>query len=471
MWRADATDAGRFYLEHGRHPEHPDYMLTARVPARVRRQRAADTGSPDSGAATAPIAGRAAPTGSGPAPTASIKSARELIDRLQREDGTIRVESPDDATRALYRRLIHAAKQHDLVPDGYHLRHTGRDAGDVLIRLYPDAEPDGTDWNRIRLNARRDTTDPALVFPALDADPANLNVSPQALPRALQLIRLLADEAAKRGHRVGVNTKTKHPRVYLQIGSHRRAVNLTEEYDQIRHVLTDDELQDLHRRPWIKPPEVDTIASGRLRLEIARGGYNSGDTWVDAKGNLLEQQLRRIIRDVEITAEADEQARLARLRVQEQAEAERKRRDEHRLAQWQAAMADARGQAIGWLRAQTFQRAFQAWTTATNIRAFCAALDEAADRDDVDSSTGVADWVAWGRAAADDIDPTRGTRPLAAVDFDPEPGPNDLRPFLAEWSPHRPEREYRSQHDEQALADVREQAHSWHHGLLDDHTW
>jgi hypothetical protein len=32
--------------------------------------------------------------------------------------------------------------------------------------------------------------------------------------------------------------------------------------------------------------------------------------------------------------------------------------------------------------------------------------------------------------------------------------------------PHRPQREYRYERDEQALADVRQQAKSWHHGML-----
>ncbi len=78
--------------------------------------------------------------------------ATALIERLQHEGGTVLVESPDEPTRALYRRIIHAAKRHRLVPDGLHLRHTGRDRGDIVIRLYyEDSRPDDTDWNRIRL--------------------------------------------------------------------------------------------------------------------------------------------------------------------------------------------------------------------------------------------------------------------------------------------------------------------------------
>ncbi len=80
------------------------------------------------------------------------------------------IESPDPEERAHYRRIIHAAKQHHLVPAGLHLRHTGRAAGDLVIRLSSDENPDDTDWNRIRLNTRRVTTDPDLVFAALEKD-------------------------------------------------------------------------------------------------------------------------------------------------------------------------------------------------------------------------------------------------------------------------------------------------------------
>jgi hypothetical protein len=142
---------------------------------------------------------------------------------MQRENGTMRIESPDSGTRARYRRVIHAAKQHGLVPGGHHLRHTGRDAGDIVIRLYTDAYPDETDWNRIRLNTRRVTTDPELAFSALEADPANLAVSPELLPRTLQLIRLLAGEADRRGHRLGV-TRTAVDRVLAGVTRLRRSL-------------------------------------------------------------------------------------------------------------------------------------------------------------------------------------------------------------------------------------------------------
>jgi len=220
--------------------------------------------------------------------TAIVKRAKELIERLQREGGTLRVEGPDEPTRALYRRTIHAAKQHDLVPTGFHLKHTGRNRGDIVIRLSEDSNPDETDWNRIRLNTRRVTTDPSLVFAALENDPADLKVTEASIPRALDLIRALADEARHRGHRVGVNKKTKHPKVHLQIGQTRRSVSLHEEYDKVPHVLTEKERRELRRNPWNKPPEYDSVPSGHLRLEIACAGWNNHDTWSDDKRTTLE---------------------------------------------------------------------------------------------------------------------------------------------------------------------------------------
>ncbi|MFI6823203.1 hypothetical protein ACIBJE_19920 [Micromonospora sp. NPDC050187] len=129
-------------------------------------------------------------------------------------------------------------------------------------------------------------------------------------------------------------------------------------------------------------------------------------------------------------------------------------------------MADARVRAADNIRAETFRNAYQAWTTVAGIRAFCSALEQVAE-----GRTGaggyLASWVAWGRAAADRIDPIHSPRVLADINYNPEPGPDDLRPFLGDWSPHGPRKEHRPDHDRQAHAGIRRQPESWHHGLLD----
>jgi hypothetical protein len=181
----------------------------------------------------------------------------------------------------------------------------------LIVRLSGDSALDDTDWNRIRLNTRRVTSDPMLVFQAIEKDPANLAVTESSLPRAFDLIRRLAEEARLRGHRLGVNTKTKHPRLYLQVGDVRRGVTLVEENDQVRHEPTKEEQRHLRRNPWNRIPEFDRVPSGRLRLQIAKAGYDQHDSWSDDKRSTLEKRLPRVIRDVEATLAAENEAREA----------------------------------------------------------------------------------------------------------------------------------------------------------------
>ena len=457
-WQARITDAGQFYLQHGYHPEDPTRITVAERPTLKGSQ------SGEKSAGAAPV--------SDPVEAGTMNLAKQLIERIVADGGTVRVEAPDQETRAKYRRIIHALKQHGLVPAGYHLRHTGRDSGDIVIRLYEDARPDDTDWNRIRLNTRRVTTDPALVFAAIEKDPADLRVTEGGLTRALALIQALAVEARQRGHRLGVNTKTKHPKVYLQIGQTRRAVSLAEEYDHVRHSATVEELRDQRRNPWKKIPEYDSVPSGRLRLDIARDGYDKHDTWVDSGRSQLEKQLRQIIREVEAGEAADEQARQEHRRAVEKEMARQRREDEEREQQWREAKTRAAVQATEKLRRDAFRTAYEAWIAASEIRAFCADLEAALAADIYpDKSANVKRWIAWAEAQAQRLDPVIGPVALADLDFDVNPGPDDLRPFLGKWSPHLAQTEYRSDSDEKRFEDVRSYSRDWHHGMRGKPTW
>ncbi|MGC5052816.1 hypothetical protein ACLQ2S_15345 [Micromonospora sp. DT48] len=471
VWRVQITDAGRFYLDNGIHPDHPDRISgdTTAPRQRVRTPASAKQGKPAPALSGAGDATKV--VGSTPSPAAAtVEQARQLVERLQAEGGTVRVESPDTEERARYRRVIHAAKQHGLVPAGFHLKHTGRAAGDLIIRLSSDNDPDETDWNRIRLNTRRVTTDPDLVFAALEKNPAGLEVTEASVPRALDLLRGLAAEARRRGHRVGVNTKTKNPSVYLQVDKTRRRVRLIEEYDEVPHVPTAEETRQLRRNRWLVIPKTDRVASGRLRLEIARAGWDKKDTWTDDKRTTLEKRLPRIIRDVEAGIAADEEAKLAAQRAHDEYVAEMERQEAEKRRRWQTALDEARPQATELLRKKAFRRAYDSWTSANEIRAFCDALQQTAP-DEPANSENRARWINWARAAADRLDPTRGDRALADIDFDIEPKPDDLRPFIGDWSPHQPHREYRSERDQQAIDNARHQADTWHHGMRGGATW
>src|SRR5699024_1215472 len=130
-WAASITETGTYYLEHGAYP------LTD--PA------------------------NSAHKGGGPA----LTHARALIKQLQHE-GMITISDPDEQTRARYRQTLHACRAHHLAPEGQELRFTGRNSGDIIIQLGSPSSAEKTDWNRIRLNARKVTTNLDALRSALE---------------------------------------------------------------------------------------------------------------------------------------------------------------------------------------------------------------------------------------------------------------------------------------------------------------
>src|SRR4051812_39472853 len=93
-------------------------------------------------------------------------SPHDLVAALRSTDGTMRIANPSPDARAAWRRLIHAAKHDQLVPSGFHVHHTGRDRGDLVIELVAGEHP-----NTVYRERR-----PA----ALAADPAPTQIHPVA---------------------------------------------------------------------------------------------------------------------------------------------------------------------------------------------------------------------------------------------------------------------------------------------------
>jgi hypothetical protein len=232
------------------------------------------------------------------------------------------------------------------------------------------------------------------------------------LARAAAL-SVLAEEASRRGLRLGVNTRRKHPTIFLRIGQAQRSVTVHEEYGEVAHVLTDAQQRALRREPWRMFPKVDCVASGRLRLEIGRAGWGNHDSWSDEKRRPLEQRVRQIIRDVEAGLAADEEARLEAQRRHREFLAEHALQKEEERRRWQAAIDAARPQAIEALRRKTLPRAYDDWVAAGEIRAFCDALQHAEVQTRDGDAGQVSEWTAWARDTADQSDSTVGDR-LAA---------------------------------------------------------
>ncbi|MFI0366605.1 hypothetical protein ACH35V_01925 [Actinomadura sp. 1N219] len=420
VWCVEITEAGRFYLQHGHHPDRPD---------------------PNDRIAVVPKRGPA------------MDAAADLIAELGRvEGGTIRIEQPDDETRARYRKAINAAKRRGLVPEGKQLFHTGRDVGPLIIKLSDEGPAAATDWNRIRLRARDEATGGALLE-LLREDHQLLKVGDAARERAVDLVRVLARRAERRGHAMAVSRKSRQ--LSLRVREHSFVIKISEDVDEVPRRLPAGDPRLRHAYDWqrIKPPEYDSVPSGRLRIELSPRTPEARE-WVDHGRAKVEKKLTELIDEAERQAElADVQARERARQHQEWLVEHRKRQaDEERKqakakADWESAMDHARELATEELRRKNFGDALWGWLCAGQIREFCDELDHAAAAGDMPDAA--REWVSWARAQADRLDPTLDL-PAFATRFHPDPDPDDLRAYLGDWNPFGPRKEYRPPRSEPA---------------------
>lgn len=450
VWRATITDAGRRYLDGGG----PSEVTSA--PARAPRHRA--TVAATDGPAVREEPARASARRAGR--PALLAQARELVEQLVC-DGEVRVEVEDEATRALYRRMIHAAKTGGMLPEGKVLRHAGRSRGGIVMKLYDKDAPDETDWNRIRLTAIHQLTAIDEIIDVLAHDRYVVTVSAEARPEALEFVRHLAQAARSRGHRLVLNTRPARPVLSLAVDGAELTVAIDEVYAQVPHVLTDDERRRKKREPWIRLPEYDRVPTGRLTLSVGRSWHGNPDTWTDEGKTTVKSRIETILTQVE-EGVVEDRRRRAEAERQHRAEMEayERQRAEER-AQWERAKASARQQATENLRLQRLRDAMEGWAAAEAVRHFCEQLEQKW----AGAGNHVDEWVTWARYRANRIDPLVNPTLLANVDFDLEPAPADLEPFMGEWSLTYPGKAYRSTDTERAHAAIREQTRTWHHGM------
>lgn len=403
-WRAEITDAGRFYLEHGYHPERPNLPDQTGPPAKRRSSR---------------------PASEKKWSTVPRIAAETLLKLLEEQGGLVRIDDPDDQARAAWRRAIAALKRQNLVPAGMHLRHHGRDEGDLLIELVQGEHPDAKYWEpRPQLTASEaDPLHAAVV--KLSRDPAQLRVSKGSRERALRLLHVLATEWERRGHAVAV--EADQPGLTFTSGKSRFVLEVSEESDLVEA----PHLEELEQKPtysWQRVPvRSGYVSSGRLVLELPHSWDYNGRRrrWADRTRWSLEDKLGDVIKELEGRVRFDEERRIAE---------EREKRA--RQQQWEEAMAEARFRFAEDARIAALNKQMQAWETAAKVRAYCqateAALPETPDSD-------VAEWLQWMRDYADQIDPV--IRGVQAPKLH-EPTAHELRPYLDRWSPYGPDSSY-----------------------------
>ncbi len=342
-----------------------------------------------------------------------------MIDRLQDEGGVLRIATPSPAERARWRRTIHAAITQGGLAPGTRLRHTGRDRGDLIIRLVEDTgdiEPRKPETPKVpvptRLPARPHpvvaatreaaTSTSGWVDTRRKAGVAHISLAKSSVPRALRLLQGLFAEAMQRGYQIVTSggDRTCAGGAAVMIGGHRFEVVLAEERTRVPHRLTPAEQSRPAEYRWA--PRWDYEASGRLVLRLGHDYYGP-PLATDRTRWRIEARLGRAFERLEAAAVDAEARRQERVRAEQEhqarLEAERERQERERRAAH---------------RVEHLTRQVAAWRLAADIRAF---VDHARATVDPPDSEAAA-WLDWATDYAESIDPLRHP-----IEFPDEPAP------------------------------------------------
>lgn len=363
VWSAAITEDGRYYLANGHYP--PRRVDRARKPTR-----------------------KTAPTMSRTGPGKESIAVTELLHRVQDADGVLRVEDPDAALRAAYRRALSAAITSGAVPQAYRLRHTGRDHGDLVIRLVKAEDDPG----------RPEPLPPIRIPDTLEKVDAQVTavcegvaVSTEQRPRALRIVQGIADEAIGRGHRFTARPDGT-PGFRISIDEDAYDFTISEESEKVDRYP--EEEVAAKKYPWQRvSAQRASVPSGRLVLQLGDGYHPS--RWVDRKRWTLVDKLPDAFALIEGQAQAAREAR-------EQAREAARRRHE----QWESAAPRARARYLADLNRRRVLEQAQAWRHANDLREYAAAVQKLAEQGSGgDDRQRLAAWAVWVRQDADRLDP------------------------------------------------------------------
>jgi len=434
IWRAEMAQAGRFYLDHGHHPDDPRFappqaQHPATTPAKSTPVGAQPQPKPAKAVGANPTRARRQP----PLATARTVAQRhieatKLVERLVADELVV-IKAPTDADIARWRKIVDFAKRHDLVPEGHRIEKTqqwNRDR-DLHIRLIKGRH----------INATRDTTSlpqvpvpeslraPHPIVAELRDDKGRL-VMPKAIrQRSLLILQALVAEVCHRGYQV-----TKKPVAesdhfhYYGYGDRpeqrysRREGELNIIVDGFTYAVAIQETS---------PQSEDPDKIGRLTIELPYHRDRSQQRWADGKVRRLEEALPAILQDLETRAVADREHK----RKDELAKAERR-------VQWEHAMTIARQKATEAHYSKILDQQVARWKHAKEVRTYRDELTQRlANPQPADGDLdGARRWLDWINEHITRSDPTE-TPP--AMPTPPQLTHDDLKLHLGKWSPQGPE--------------------------------
>lgn len=414
-WVPAVTDAGRFYLEHDRHPDRP------------APENGADPEPVDAVPSEAPRAARS--SGAAPAvPKSSavkLAEAKALVARLV-EEREIVIQGATDNVVKDWRRVIEYAKRHDLVPEGRHIetRRMWQPAGVFCISLVKGGIPKRTPDAELDLRpvpVPQQLRSPHPVVASLRDDEGRLVMPAAVRRRALLILQAFAAEAERRGYQVRERpVADRHRRRgYSYDGRYhppsysRREGEFDVMVDEFTYTVTVEQET---------PNSADPEKAARLLLKAANWQWNDRKTW------MVEDQLPKAMAQLPERAAEDRRRALEK----ERAEAEQR-------ARWEAAMAAAREQAVQEQFAKELRRQAKLWREARDLDAYCDALEHRLGTERALGGSGelaaARKWLEWARAHA------RALNPLTGLPAMPKPRKvesKDLEPYLDGFSAYGP---------------------------------
>src|SRR5664280_1207526 len=353
---------------------------------------------------------------------AAMVTSDELFDQLNSADGEIYIADPSERVRAQYRQAIYDAKERGLVPEGLQLWHTGRDRGDMVIRLLKRhaRPPKVTPHVRAPDTARAPVTKTRVIQkrvkqPTIDLKPAlaSLAVSKSLLPRCRTILQQLTDEALRRGYEVLAGVE-KSSLVIVASGEHL-PFRLFEEQDTAP--APPPTKAELRRYTWGLPPSTIKAPTGRLALRLDHHYRNR--TWADRSRWRLEDRLTEVIDHVDS---------LARAEIERQREAHEK--GLHDLEAWEAGAAAARHAYIVALNRRRMRNQAVRSARAHALREFAdRVLARAAAEADSSAAAKMLEWQAAILVEAGRMDPFNAPADLRSVEPE-EIAASDLAPYM-----------------------------------------
>ncbi|MGV9266519.1 hypothetical protein ACWDRR_17880 [Kitasatospora sp. NPDC003701] len=409
---AVVSEQGRYYLQHGRHPEEAE---------REAQRNARDLET----VKDAPVDGA------------------DLIRRLEAAGGNVIVPDPGVMTRGRWARAFYHAVNNDLLPSGHKLRLTGRERGDLKLRLVDLAKESPSPPPVPVVDVPADLARPHPLIAATRralgrgltgmADTRGqqgvvpVHVSRSLVDRALRIMQGLFTEAERRGYAVEAwapqtawrGRAEPEPEVVIIVKGHAFPLEICERTSKHPHEPTPKELRDAERQPeWMRRrlPKYDHVPDGRLMIEEPGHDRTYGHRMYDCSDGVrwtLESRLGTLLAAIEERAVRAEEQRVER----EQAERLREQR-------WREAVDQAHRSLIDDHRLKVLLEQLDARRVANEIRSLCAELRENATGTVTESTT---DWLRWAEAHADSIDPV-----VTGVALPPEPTPSrqNLAPYL-----------------------------------------